>query len=185
MSNYNPYAPPAAGFPPQSAMPPGGAMPGPSDTNAVRQGDLLVIPAKGAMFPDRCIRCNAPAGGYKLKRVFMWHPPAVYFTILAGLLIYAIVAVITRKSATTHVGLCPAHRARRRNGLLLAWLGCIGSFALMIVGARAGGAVILLGLLGMIGCPVAGILMAKVATPSKIDDHWAWLKVGKPFLDSF
>src|ERR1035438_9056155 len=29
-------------------------------------------------FPDRCVKCNAPANGFRLKRVLYWHHPAYY-----------------------------------------------------------------------------------------------------------
>src|SRR5690348_11688622 len=41
----------------------------------------------GEDMPDVCIRCNAPAGGYRMTRKLWWHSRWLYLLILAGLLI--------------------------------------------------------------------------------------------------
>ncbi|HXK16390.1 MAG TPA: hypothetical protein VNG33_01200, partial [Polyangiaceae bacterium] len=111
----NPYAPPLADtdF---------GVRLGGSDQVLRREGDLLVIPALGASFPPRCVLCNEP-GQHRLGRKLWWHPPGYYALICLGWLIYAIVAMIIRKSAVFEIALCDAHAARRRTGILLGWLG--------------------------------------------------------------
>ena len=41
--------------------------------------------SKDGEFPDRCIKCNAPAEGYRLKKTLIWHPRAWFFLILLHL----------------------------------------------------------------------------------------------------
>ena len=65
---------------------------------------------------------NAPAEGYTKKFNLSWHHPALYLIVLAGVLIYVIVALIVRKTARVNIPLCPAHRAKRRN-IILTGLG--------------------------------------------------------------
>jgi hypothetical protein len=148
-----------------------------------REGDAVVIPVNGTRFPDRCVVCNQPAVK-RLSRKLYWHQPAIYALAFVALLIYAIVALIVRKSVEVEIGLCDAHAKRRRNGYLLGWLGfaaCLVGIFMVIDRAPA---VIFVFLIGMIGFPVAGILMTQVVKAKRIDDQFAWLKVGRPFLDS-
>jgi hypothetical protein len=42
----------------------------------------------------------------------------------------------------------------------------------------------MVGTIGMIVLPIVSLFLARVAYPTKIDDQYAWLKVGQPFLDS-
>ena len=65
-----------------------------------------LVMTKDAQLPDRCTVCNAPANGLRLKRNLYWHPPAWYLLICAGLLFYAIAALIVRKKASIEIGLC-------------------------------------------------------------------------------
>ena len=79
MSDFNPYAPPQAEI---------------VDRNLIlgekgdlwRDGKLLLI-RKGAELPDRCLKCNEPAEGYRLKRTLSWHPPGWYLLVLLNLII--------------------------------------------------------------------------------------------------
>ncbi len=88
-----------------------------------RKGKQLVVEL-GAVFPDRCLKCNAPAEGFKKRFNVSWHHPALYLLVLLGLLIYVIVALVVRKTARLDIPLCPRHRALRRN-LMLAGVGCV------------------------------------------------------------
>jgi hypothetical protein len=114
-----------------------------------------------------------------------WHPPWVWLTFLAGALIYVVVALVVRKSATVHVGLCEKHRSRRRMGMLVGWLGVLATIATCSVGmehepAAAAG----LGFLGFIVFLIVGIVLAQAVQPKKIDELYAWVKCGRPFVDS-
>ena len=44
-----------------------------------RDGKIIVM-SHDASFPDRCVKCNQPAAGYRLKRKLTWHPSGWYAT---------------------------------------------------------------------------------------------------------
>src|SRR5688572_23321251 len=73
--------------------------------NQYRSNNVLIHGHEGA-FADRCVKCNAPTGPERLKRVLYWHHPAVYLLIIPGILFYAIAALIARKKAIVHLPLC-------------------------------------------------------------------------------
>jgi len=98
----------------------------PSPYPIVRQGLALIIPVAGpgqaAVLPPQCIKCGAPADGKPVERTYYWHQPALYLLILAGLLIYAVVALVVRKGMKVRVSLCVRHAQRRSIGVTLAWV---------------------------------------------------------------
>jgi len=113
----------------------------------------------------------------------------VYLALVAGILIYAILALVTRKDGIVMLGVCPKHRVQRRNGLILGWVGFLACFFGMIMGVAvvhpdAIGIVVLLCLLGMVVFPVSAMFMARIAAPKRIDDFTVSLKVGLEFLAS-
>jgi hypothetical protein len=73
MEDINPYAAPRHDLPLNAlADEPAGSV--------WRDGELLVM-RKGAVLPDRCVKCNAPAEGGRLRYVQLWHDP-IYFLLL-------------------------------------------------------------------------------------------------------
>ena len=173
----NPYAPPSleADHEPVAL---GGATYG-----LRREGGLVVIPVLGAQFPDRCVVCNQPAAR-RLRRKLYWHPQGYYMLIFVGALIYVIAALIVRKSATFDMCLCEAHAKRRQTGILLGWVGFPACVLGLIAFGGESGVLVLAFVLGLIGFPVAAIIMTQVISARRIDTRHAWLKVGQPFLDS-
>lgn len=144
-----------------------------------------MVVSKGAPLPDRCVKCNGPASGVRLKKKFTWHHPAIYILIFVGLLIYVIVAMIVRKTATVELGLCEEHMAKHRRNVLvtslLILLGVGGFVLAVIVGNNY---FLLAGILLIL----AGIIYAggalRIVTPARIDNKFAWLKgVNKDYLD--
>jgi hypothetical protein len=148
-----------------------------------REGDLVVIPVNGTRFPDRCVVCNQPAVK-RLQRKLYWHPQPLYALICIGVLIYAIVAIIVRKVAHFEIGLCDAHVKRRRNGILIGWLGFFAGLVATIAVADRAPALMAVFMVAMVALPVVGIVMTQVISAKRIDNQFAWLKVGRPFLDS-
>jgi len=156
--------------------------PGPG-TALHREGQMVVVPAQGASLPPRCVRCNQPALRRLVRRLY-WHHPALYLLLFVGVCFYLIPALIVRKKAVVEVGLCDAHHQRRMLGLLLVWLGLIVGLSITIATIEDYPLLGILGLLVMLVLPIAGLLMAQVVTATRIDDHQAWLKTGRPFLES-
>lgn len=169
---------------------------GPMTTNAAqlqpyawREDALLVVPAL-AMLPPRCVKCNAEVhgepGSRRLTQKLAWHHPAFFLLILAGLLIYVIVALCIQQKATIEMSLCPTHAAKRRNWLVVAWVSAIVGIGAMIFGCGGGSALahhndmwpfwLIIGgiLLALVG-GVAGIIGARALTPKRIERGYAWL----------
>lgn len=147
-----------------------------------RSGKILVM-HKESKLPNRCVKTNGPADHW-LKRKLSWHHPAIFLTILAGALIYIILAVVTSKSATIHIGLCDAALRRRRYAILFGWLAGLSSLGIMggaitTYSATDPGLFILLFVGGLVFGLVGIIWASKVAScvsPSKIDKEYVWLR---------
>jgi len=97
-----------------------------------RQGDMLVM-HKWAPLPDICLKSNEPATR-RLKRSLSWHHPAIFLLLLISPLIYIIVALILRKSATLYIPLTEEWYARRRRRMLFAWVAGLLSGLLFFAG---------------------------------------------------
>lgn len=170
---YNPYTAPTTVVNPVTAFLA-------SAGDFLRDGKLLVV-RKGATFPDRCVRCNAPAEGYRLRRNLSWHHPLIYLILLANLLIYIIVALVVRKTAKLEVPLCPEHRASRRNVLLMAWGLVLASVPVGIaLGQALPDAQLWVAFVVGFGLFLAGAFYGAIAAPpvvaTRIDDYFVWLK---------
>ncbi len=172
----NPYAPP------QSAL-------NSSGTECFRDGKLLVVPA-GQGLPERCVKCNAPATMDK-PRTYSWHSPGWYILLFVALLFvallfYIIAHLIVRKQVKLAIGLCGAHRQRRRAFNLTA-LGLLVFGGLCIVGAM-GYSYEPLGWTALPVLLVSGLIALyanNILAPPFIDDTPARLRgCGPAFLDS-
>jgi hypothetical protein len=134
--------------------------------------------------PDRCVRCNAPANGFKLKRRLYWHSPVIYLLVLINLLIYVIVAICVRKKALLYVGLCERHRTQRQWFKAVGWLGVLGGIALLGAGiAWSNIFMVLSGIIAFIVGIAASIARVQVVTAARIDKDLVWVKgAGAAFL---
>jgi hypothetical protein len=161
---------------------------GPSELH-VRGADLIV--ASDAESPERCVKCNAPAQ-WSWSKTLYWHHPALYLLILAGVFVYALLALVIRKSGRVTLFLCPEHVAKRRRGLLVGWtvfLSSIGLWCLAgAIGRSNGDAAGLLtigGVLAFLGGVIWIGAASRVVTPKRIADGLLTLKgAGRPFLAS-
>lgn len=161
--------------------PPTVGMPG----SGVWRDKSKMVVSKGAQLPDRCVKCNAPAPGAKLKKKLTWHHPAIYILIFVALLIYLIVAMIVRKAVTVELGLCEEHMAKHRRNVFITWLlillGVCGFVMAVIVGDNN---FLLAGILLILAGIIYAVVAVRIVTPAKIDDKFAWLKgVNKDYLD--
>jgi hypothetical protein len=148
-----------------------------------REGKRLITRSE-TPFPDRCVKCNAPANGFRLKRVLYWQHPAYYLLLLCNLLILLIVVLIVRKKAILHVGLCEAHRKQRRMAIGVWALGTLAGLILIIVGViNSSGPVWLGGTVILLGALAWGVLKGRIVYASKIDKEYVWVSgVGREFL---
>ena len=140
---------------------------------------------KNATLPDRCVKCNEPAFGQRLKRKLSWHHPAIYLIILVALLIYLVVAMVLRKTANVEVGVCERHMKARRRSILITWGAVVLSFILFYFAAlRDDGSIALFGMALLVGAVIYGIITIRLVAPSKIDDRFVWLRgVNKEYLN--
>lgn len=142
-------------------------------------------------FPDRCVKCNAPANGYRLKRVLYWHHPALYLLLLSslvlcvvGLLLAMIIIAVVQKKAVLHIGLCETHRKQRITAIIACFGGVLGGLVMMFIGgALSIGWLMLFGLALVIFGAVWGITKARTIYPTKINQENVWVTgAGKDFL---
>ncbi len=151
-----------------------------------RSGKKLVM-NREAELPDRCVKCNAPANGFRLKRNLIWHPPLIFLTILISILVYAVIAIIVRKRATVFVGLCPQHRTARRRAQWIAAGMFLLSLAMTIGGSFAADAgYVMVGVLGVFGLLITllyAIARTRTVWAARIDETHVWVKgVGAEYL---
>jgi hypothetical protein len=140
-----------------------------------REGKRLVTRSE-TPFPDRCVKCNAPAGGFQLKRVLYWQHPAYYLLILCNLLVLLIVLLIVRKKAVLHVGLCDAHRTQRKTAIIACLAGMLGGVAMMIAaGFYSLGWLALAGGTAFIGGIIWGVVKGRVVYATRIEKDEVWV----------
>jgi hypothetical protein len=178
----NPYAPPKA-----DAESPKG----PRQSRAPwRERNSAVILVSGAVFPRRCVVCNQRATN-PLPRTLHWHPAWAYPLLFACLLPYFLAAAFLSKKASFEVYLCDAHLRRRTIGKWVGYAGVPLCWLLMMVststpldmtrterylGSFLAAMMVLLA--------VASLKMVGVVRARRITNEYAWLSVGKPFLES-
>lgn len=153
-------------------------------TNGVWRDKSTLVMSRDAQLPDRCVKCNIPTTG-RLKRKLSWHHPALFLIILVALLIYLIIAMVLRKSATIEIGLCDEHQAKRRRNIMIAWgLAAFGAFGLFMGAAMEEGAYAFIGFLALVAAVIFAIVAVRIVVPAKIDDKFVWIKgVNKDYLN--
>ena len=164
----------------------GAYVPAPQLAGIWRDGEALVV-HRNAVLPDRCVKCNAPAGGDRIRQRFGWHHPALYLLILGGVLIYAIVAIIVRKKAVLELGICAVHRKRRRMVTTIAWaLLCAAVVAISVARMVDSGLLAFFAVVLFAASAFAGLRVSNWIVASTIDDSYVWLrKVDSSYLASF
>ena len=173
----NPYAPPKS----QSLRPIGAG----NDGGIWRSGNMLMM-RKGVELPDRCLKCDAPAEGYRFKRKLSWASPWWFLTLVViGPLLFVIIYYCVRWTGEVSAGLCPIHRTKRRRLIAIGWITALLGIALTItagplVEARFVGIPILAGVILLITGILIGAIGAQVLVPNRIDKHFIWLKQVSP-----
>jgi hypothetical protein len=139
-----------------------------------RKGKLLVMPLQ-TPFEDRCVKCNHPANGYRLKRDLSWHHPGLYCLVFSPI-IYLIVALCVRKTTQIHIGVCETHLQKRKQAMIGSWI-CFGASVLFFVLAAKfeslffiiGGSILLL------GAAFWAALKIPLVSANRIDHTTLWL----------
>ena len=152
-----------------------------------REGNVVVT-RKDADWPDRCVVCNTPTKGVRIKRRFSWHHPAIYLVIFLNAIIYLIVAVVVRNTCTVTLGMCPKHRSRRIVGICIGWIGFIVSLCSVPIGLSLhnnwGYVLGVGGGIGLFTFPLIGLLLSSFLLVKRIDAHFMRIKVPRRFLES-
>jgi hypothetical protein len=156
-----------------------------------RQGDLLVM-HKQAPLPPICLKSGQPASQW-LRRNLQWHEPWIIVTIVAGILIYVIIALLMTKRATLMIGLTDEWAARRKTRILIALGITAGGIALGAAGIFLGNqgigsegwfALLPLAFVTLLGAALYGQYACRLVWPQRITDQYVWLKGVHPsFLD--
>jgi hypothetical protein len=148
-----------------------------------RDGKVLVM-SRGFELPERCVRCNEPAPGYRLRRDLSWHEPMWALTLLISPLLYVLVALVVRKKARVYVSLCPEHRNKRTRGIAIAWLLGLAAVGLFVYGVSLPGDQ---GVLPVVASPILliaaliwGQRASAVIAPKRIDKEMVWIKKVHP-----
>jgi hypothetical protein len=154
----------------------GYVMPPPPSMGGVWRDDKTLVMTKDAQLPDQCVKCNAPAHGFKLKRKLSWHHPALYVVILVAWIIYLVLAIALSKRATVFLGLCTEHIKRRRTFLTIGWIMfAIGVITPVLAFTNDYPGVGLLGILLALISIFWLVFANRVVTVKKIDDRYVYL----------
>ena len=153
----------------------GYVLPPPPSGGIWRDKKTLVM-AKEAALPDRCVKCNAPANGLRLKRKFSWHHPILYLFVFGAALLYVIIAAVLSKRATVYLGLCQEHFQRRRKHLAIGWLLLLLGLVTPIPAIAYDYLIFaLLGVIVFIFGVVWLVVVSRVVSVKRIDDRLVWL----------
>lgn len=150
-----------------------------------RDKSVLVM-TKEALLPNRCVKCNEPTGE-RLKRKLTWHHPLIYLTILISILVYAVIAMVLRKTATDNLGFCEEHLNARRRNLAITWfVGIVAVLCFPLAAMFEDGRMVAIGGLLLLATAIYGIVTLRVVIPTKIDEHFVWLKgINPDYLQEF
>jgi len=174
---------PEYGLPPdayaQPRLPYGGPL---AEGGVWRDGKTLIM-LKSARLPDYCIKCGVAANDSHLTRKLSWHHPALYLLIFAGLLIYAIVALIVRKSARIEISMCQDHIRKHRTVVGVGWLVFVAGVAFIVLAiAQESGGSALFGIALVFASAIYSTFV-KVVRVKRIDDYYVWLlSIDESFL---
>jgi hypothetical protein len=174
----NPYAAPQLGGYYQPTPQPGNL---PPFAGLWRQGNLLVM-HKHAPLPDICVKSNLPATK-RLKRNLSWHHPLVFLAVLVHIILYVVIALIVRKTATIYIAMTDEWFAIRRQRMMIAWsvvgLSVLMFFAGMVLVTNEvdwGAIPLVLSFLVFLGGLIYGLVACRMVTPKRMTDEYIWLK---------
>ena len=178
MDRHNPYAPSHASLKQDDNLG--------RRNEARRDGKWVVMPLEASL-PRRCVKCNGEADEPTKQRTLYWHPGWVYLLLFVALLIFIIVAIVTRKKAVVDPGLCREHKRARVNAIATAWVGVFVAFSLpfMFAGTEYIGPAIWACVLLLIAVIVYAMVHGRVVYAKRIDDEEVRLGgCGEAFRDS-
>ena len=142
-----------------------------------REGKRLVMD-RNAPLPDRCVKCNEPAEGYRRKIELSWASRKAMF--FAGEL-----SMVFARRATIDVPLCTSHRRNRSravNAFLAAGVALLAAF--YFIGLHQSGPATAL-IIAACAAGAYGIWKLYLIRAAKMDEVHLWIAgCGEPFLAS-
>jgi len=178
MSEINPYASPQSDHIIEAQLAEGGG---------VWRDEKRLVMRKLAVLPDRCVKCNMPANGRRLRRSLSWHTPWIYILILVSVLIYVIVALCVRQTAKIDVAICEQHLSKRRRGIAAGWLVFLLSVVLFVAALIPREPMPLLivpAAVLFLAALICAVVVSRLVVPTMIDREYVWLKgVCPEYLD--
>jgi hypothetical protein len=159
-------------------------------TNACARGNYVVVPAKGASFPLRCVKTNEPVTADQLKpKKLWWCSPYIYLAILLNLLVVLILYYVYRKPVQLDIPLSANGRGVvRRHAFISLGISGVG-VAMIVLGFLASQAIFALVIFGIL-VTLGGLIYASRMTPilrvaKMTKDGQVWLAgASKEFLAS-
>jgi hypothetical protein len=144
-----------------------------------RDGKRLVM-SKTARLPAICVKTNQPTAR-RMKMQIFWHHPLVYLSLLGGVLLYAILALIIRESAKIEIGLSAERLSRRRWSIFGGWMGSFAGLGFIIWGIAVGSrhvapVLIIGGIVVLLVAVIAGSILSSTVSPAKITRKYVWLR---------
>jgi hypothetical protein len=149
---------------------------------------VMILERERDELPRVCAQCGARASE-RVVRTFSWHPQWIIVTIVAGLLVYIILAAILTKRMVLRVPFCEKHTNHWFKRNLIIWLsaaviGMVGVVALVVFSkANPGGGDRLTGMLcisaavlGLVWLIVTMVLQNSAIRPTEISDRSITLK---------
>lgn len=154
------------------------------DAGCFRDGPWVHLPHPGGELPERCVICNAPSEG-RVAHKLVFRPSDVTALLFLAPLIGLILSASRTQKVTVALGLCGAHRARRKRFQWLAGGAAALGLVLLVGGAVSQlTALVVAGLLLLVvGAPLAAHA-TRVARLVRVDPGRLVLDCGLPFLES-
>ncbi|MFL5340643.1 MAG: hypothetical protein ACJ8F7_10875 [Gemmataceae bacterium] len=147
--------------------------------------------------PEVCMACGGPSITH-IRKTFSWYPPWVGITILAGVLPFAIIAMVLTKRMRVEVPVCERHRGYWWKRYMLMWIPLLvlalfgigamiaASNAGKVIGDWVGFACVGSAGLGLIWLITAAVIQSMMIRPREITDRTITLRnVSVGFADAF
>lgn len=143
---------------------------------ARRDGKTVVVDKSGRL-PHLCVKCGGTPEKV-LKRNLTWYPRIAYAGLFAGVLPFAILAVVMQQKATVLVPLCSQHMRSRRRSILIAWGIALAGIGLIVAAFTLADQswLSVVGILALVAALFVGMNAANPLRPKRIDRQRAYLK---------
>jgi hypothetical protein len=145
-----------------------------------------VIIALNNPLPSRCVCCNRPASGVRI-RTFYWYPPWIYALIIVPLILI-LVSLVVRRTIRLEIPLCNEHEAKRRKQVWIGWAWGLSSILGMVLAVvllnnnqeAMGGFLMLTSLISLVAALIVGQRNASILSIHRIGKETATFNRASP-----